>query len=107
MSGWRAAKPSGEASARQPDRHDQVLEVVLLGTDQSGAERADQTEVDLVRLDRLDPVAQELRVEADLQRLAGERGRHRLASLAEILSLDRDRQLALGEAQAKRQVALR
>ena len=55
---------------------------------------------------RLDPVAQELRVEADLQRLAAESHRQRLPGLADVLSLRRDGQLSVGEAEPQRRVAL-
>ena len=56
--------------------------------------------------DRLEPVPQEVRVEADLELLAGELHRQGLDRLADILRLRRDRELALREAQAKRRVSL-
>ena len=59
------------------------------------------------RVDRLEPVAQELGVEADLERLGRERRRQRLLRLADVLRPRRHRQLALGEAQPQRRVALR
>ena len=63
--------------------------------------------VHVVADDRLEPVAEELGVEADLERLAGVGRRHRLLRLADVLGLRRDGQLAFGEAQAQRRVALR
>ena len=54
---------------------------------QSGPERVDQRRRDLVALGRLDPVAQEVGVEADLERLAVEANRQRLARLADVLRL--------------------
>ena len=59
------------------------------------------------RLHRLQAVAQELRVEADLQRLAGERDRDRLARLADVRRARRHRQLTLGEREPQRRVLLR
>ena len=55
---------------------------------------------------RLEPVAEELGVEPDLEGVAGERHRQRLLRLADVLRLGGDRQLALGEAQPQRRVAL-
>ena len=48
-----------------------------------------------------------LRVERDLERLAAERGRHRLGGVADIGRLGGDRQLALGEREPERRVSLR
>ena len=93
--------------AREPDRHDQVHVVVGVALEHRGTQRADQLELDRVRLDRLEPVAQELRVEADLHRLTGERRRQRLAGLTDVLRDRRDRQLTLGKAKAERRIALR
>src|SRR5436190_17188020 len=96
-------------SARQSDWHDQVQKVfaALLGLEHTGPQRADQPEAERVAGDGLDPVTQELSVEADLERLAGEGDRQRLLGLADVLSPGRHRQLALGEAKAERRVALR
>ena len=58
-------------------------------------------------VDRVEPVTQELRVEADLERIRRIRRRQALAGLADVLGACRNRQLALGEAQPKRRVALR
>ena len=58
-------------------------------------------------VDRLEPVAQELRLEPDLERLAGERHRQRLLRLADVLGLRRDRHLALREPEPERRVPLR
>ena len=72
-----------------------------------GPERVDQLQLDAVGRDRLEPLAQELRVEPDLERLSGVGDRERLACLADVLALRRDRQLALREPQPQRRVALR
>ncbi len=56
---------------------------------------------------RLEPVAEELRVEADLERLAGVRRPAALARLADVLRPRRHGQLALGEAEPERRVPLR
>ena len=74
---------------------------------QSGPERVDQAKAELVALGGLDPVAQEVRVEPDLERLALEANRQRLAGLADVLRLRPDGHLALGEAQPQRRVAVR
>src|SRR6266516_6378326 len=97
---------SRTASARQADRHDQVPEVVALGGDETGAERADQLELDLLCLDRLKAVTQELRVESDLERFAGERRRHRLTGLPHVLCARRHRKLPIVETQPQWKVAL-
>ena len=55
-------------SAREPDRHDQVGVVLGLALQNRRAERADQLDPDRRRVDRLEAVAEELRVEADLER---------------------------------------
>ena len=54
---------------------------------------------DVALLDRLQPGAQELGVETDLERLALEGDRHRLQRLADVRRLGRDRQLAGRERQ--------
>ena len=58
-------------------------------------------------VDRLQPVAQELRVEPDLERLARELHGQRLLRLADVLRLRGDRELSLCEAEPERRVALR
>ena len=75
--------------------------------EQSGPQRVDQPKAELVALGGLDSVAHEVRVEADLERLALEANRERLAGLADVLCLRPDGQLALGEAQPQRRVAMR
>ena len=60
-----------DGSAGQADRHDEVREVVALALDHGRPQRADQLEAHVVAVDRLEPVAQEVGVEADLERLAG------------------------------------
>jgi hypothetical protein len=91
----------------EPDRHDEVQEAAPVSRlDEAGTQRADELQHQVGALRALEPVAQELRVEADLERFAGERYRQRLAGLAHIRRLRRDRQLALGEMQAQRRVLL-
>src|SRR5213078_1306752 len=90
---------SRTASARQADRHDQVREVVALGGDETRAQRADQLEFDLLRLDRIEPVTQELRVEPDLERLPRERRRHLLTRFPRVMRARGHRELPVGEAQ--------
>ena len=63
----------GRRSAGQPDRHDQVEEVVALAVEKPRPQRADQLQPRGVVGHRLEPVAEELRVEADLERLAASR----------------------------------
>ena len=54
----------------QPDGHDQVAEAALVsGLNQPWAKRADQLKEYVPFLDRLQAVAEELRVESDLERL--------------------------------------
>src|ERR1700759_5677858 len=73
------------ASDVEPDRHHQVAEVFALDRlQQPGAERRGQGDEDPLAFDALDPLFEELGVEADLQRLALERGGHRLACVADI-----------------------
>src|SRR3954464_6118107 len=87
----------------QADRHDEVDEAArLTGLDQARAERADQLEDQVVRLCALETVAQELRVEADLERLAVEWHWERLAGFADVGRLRRHFERALGEAHAQR-----
>ena len=61
----------------------------------------------VVGRDSLEPVAQEVRVEADLELLARVLDRERLRGLADVLRLRRDGELAVCEAQAQRRVSLR
>ena len=58
-------------------------------------------------LDALQAVSQELGVEADLERFAGERHGQRLAGLADVGRLGGDRELALTKGQPQRRVLLR
>src|SRR5918996_120774 len=105
-SGSPRARPA-RRSAGQPDRHDQVLEVVALAVHEAGPQRADELEPHGVVDHGLEPVAQELRVETDLHRLAAVAHGERLARLADVLGLRRDGQRPLLEAQAERRLALR
>ena len=76
----------------EANRHDQVYEVARIRRfDQARAQRTDQLQYELVRFDALKPVAQELRVEADLKRLAVEGNRDRLAGPSDVGGLRRDR----------------
>ena len=70
-----------------------------------GPQRRDQLQHDVVARDALDALAQEGRVEADLERLAAEIAGQRLAALADLLGLRRDRQLAGRERQPQRRAA--
>ena len=63
--------------------------LAVLALQQPGPQRADQLQPHRVALDALDAVAQELGVEADLERLAVEVDRQRLAGLADVLRLGR------------------
>src|SRR5690242_10864092 len=66
----------GEHLNVEADRHHQVTEVVALDRlQQARPQRRYQPHQHLVAGDAFDPLAQELRVEADLQRLALERRR--------------------------------
>src|SRR3954470_7629933 len=92
----------------QPDRHHEVDEAARVARlDQARPERADELEDQVVRLGALETVAQELRVEADLERLALERHGERLARLADIGRLRGDLERALREAHAQGGVLLR
>src|SRR5579885_2837434 len=93
-------------SARQADRHDEIREVAVRTLEHRGAKRADELELHVVAFDRLDPVLEELGVEPDLERVAREGHRQRLARLADLLRPRHDRQLALGEAEMERRRAL-
>src|SRR5437899_12916290 len=92
----------------QSDGHDQVDEVARVrGFDQAWAQRADELENQLLGLDALESVAEELRVEADLERLAVEGNRYRLARLPHVRGLGRNRERSLAEAEPKRGILLR
>ena len=72
-----------------------------------GTQRADELEDELLGVDAVEAVAEELRVEADLELLAVEGDRDRLARLADVGSLGRDGERALAEAESQRRVLLR
>jgi hypothetical protein len=95
------------SSAYEPDRHDQVEEVVALPVQEPRSQGADQLEADRLVRDRLEPVAEELGVEADLQRLARVGDGKRLPRLPDVLRLGGDRQLAVLEAESQRRLPLR
>ena len=59
--------------------------------DEAGAQAIDELELHGVAGDRLEAVAQEVRVEADLELLAGVLDRERLGRLADVLGLRGDR----------------
>src|SRR5438067_5049205 len=75
--------------------------------DQPRPQRADELQDELVRLRALQALAQEVRVETDLERLAVEWERQRLARLPDVRCLSRDLERALAKAQAQRRVLLR
>ena len=56
----------------EADRHQEVAVPVVASLQQSWPKRADEAETQLVAGDAVHPVAQELGVEADLERLAVE-----------------------------------
>src|SRR4051812_30452973 len=98
----RSSRPltSTAASHVEADRHHQVAEVVAFDRlQQPGTKRRDQPQQQLLALHALNAVLEEVGVEADLQRLALERRRHRLLRIADLRSLGRDRELALRESQ--------
>src|SRR4051794_4462054 len=70
----------------QADGHDEVDEAgsLVARLDQARPQRADQLQDQLLRLGALEALAGELRVEADLQRFAGERDGQGLARLAHV-----------------------
>jgi hypothetical protein len=70
--------------------------------DETRPKRTDQLHADTVVRDRLEPVAEELGIEADLDRLTRVGDRERLMRLTDILCLSRNRQLAVFEAKPKR-----
>src|SRR5579884_2408626 len=88
--------------AGQADRHHEVCEVVALALQDRRPQRADQLQPHVVAVHRLEAVAEEVGVEADLERLSGEAGRHRFLRLAYIVRTRDHRQLAGGEAQLER-----
>jgi hypothetical protein len=98
--GRRLEDPLGRPRAEE-------ARVLVTGLDQSGPQRADQLQEQLLRLGALQSLAEELGVEADLQRLAGERHGQRLARLADVRGLRRNVERALREAQPQRRVLLR
>jgi len=71
--------------SREPYGHDQVPEVVAGAGDEPRPERADQLKPHIAFGDRLEAVAEKIRVEPDLEHVASRRNRHRFASLADIL----------------------
>src|SRR5437868_6467533 len=87
----------------QPDRHDQIDESASLlpRLEQPGAQRADELQDEVLGLRALQAVPEELGVEADLEGLALEGDRQRLAGLADVGRLGRDLDGALAEAQAE------
>src|SRR3984957_21254835 len=73
--------------------HDQVGEVTgVWGFEQARAQGADQLQDQLLGVDALEPIAQELRVEANLERLAVEGHWDRLAGLTNVWGLRWDGQ---------------
>src|SRR5215210_4170571 len=92
----------------QANGHDEVEEAALFaGLDQPGPERADQLEHELVGLRALEAIAEELGVEPDLELLALERERQRLARLADVGGLGCYGDGAHREAQTQGRVLLR
>ena len=77
------------------------------GLDQSGTQGADQLQEYVALVDRLEPIAQEVRVESDLQRLPLERDRQRFLRFTDVRRLRRDGQLAGRERQSQRGILLR
>src|SRR5580693_6957929 len=95
------------ASRIQADRHDQVYKLAgVWRLDQAWTQRADQLEHQLLGLHALQTVAQELRVEANLEWLTREGHRQHLAGLADIGGLGRHGELSLAEAEPQRSVLL-
>ena len=90
------------AEMGQPDGHEEVPVVLPLAAQQARAKRADQAQPHFVAVHALDALPQEVRIEADLERLAGERHGHRLAPLAHLVAGGGHGQLALLERQAQR-----
>src|SRR5665811_763853 len=90
-----AATSTGARLHVEADRHHEVAEVFVVDRlQQARAQWRDQPQQHLLAAYGLDAVAEELRVEADLQRLALERRRHRLLGVADIGRRRRDLQLA-------------
>src|SRR3954463_16095839 len=90
----RSPRARGHRSDVEADRHHQVAEVVALHRfQQPRPQRRDQPDQPLVALNAFDPFAEELRVEADLQRLPLEGGGDRLTRVADVRRFCRDGQL--------------
>src|SRR5437588_4625743 len=102
----RSATPLQPSSSRQPDRHDQIRRVVGSALNDRRAQRADQTQPQVISGDGLDSFAHELRIESDLHRLAGERDRKCLLRLANILRSCEHAKLALRKPKLNRRRAL-
>src|SRR5580704_6526284 len=87
--------------------HDEVYEVAgVWGFDQTRTQWADELEDELIGVDALEAVAEELWVEADLERLSVKGHGDRLARLPDIGGLSGDGQGALTEAQTQGGVLL-
>src|SRR5579864_658387 len=84
-------------SARKPNWHHEIGEVVAFALEDRRTERADQLHAHVVTVEQLESVAKEVGVEPDLQRLAGESDRHRLPRLAHLVRPCDHRQLTLRE----------
>src|SRR3954463_9027907 len=81
----RSPRARGHRSDVEADRHHQVTEVVALDRfQQTRSKRRDQPNQHLVSLNAFDPFAEELGVEADLQRLPLEGRGHRLPRVADV-----------------------
>src|SRR5689334_22363129 len=69
----------------EPDRHHEVAEVLAVDRlEQPGTERRAELDHELVAVDALDALDHELRVEGDLQRLAGVGRRDRLRGVTDL-----------------------
>src|SRR3954469_24534400 len=80
-----AVTSTGRTSHVETDRHHQIAEVFVVDRlQQARPQRRDQPQHDLIALDAFDPLAEEVGVEADLQRLALEGGGHRLLRVADV-----------------------
>src|SRR3954453_11928422 len=104
----RSPRARGHRSDVEADRHHQVAKVVALHRfEQTWPQRRDQPNQNLVALHAFDPFAEELGVEADLQRLPLEGGRDRLPRVADIRRFCPHGQLTGLERKSQRRVALR
>ena len=104
----RARRAPARPSGAEADGHHEVPEVVALTGHEPGTQRGDELQVDLLlALQALEAIAQEARVEADVERVAAEVAGERLAELADVLRACRHRQLTRGEREADRRVAAR